>query len=886
MNYPIWETLTIGGGTLVAVIAIFHVYIAHLAVGGGALLWLADLKAEREGDERMRAYVKKYVWFFLLLTMVAGGMSGVGIWFVIALVNPAATSHLIHNFVFGWAIEWVFFVGEIVALLIYYYKFDDLDVKQRHTVAFLYFLFAWLSLFVINGILAYMLTPGAWLETGSFWDGFLNPSFFPSLFFRTGMAITIAGLFGFATALALKDEETQTRLTRYSAKWLLYPLLPTALSAVWYYYALPPEVRFVAFDLNAQSHPFVAKFLGMSVVLFAVGAALVTRMPRAARLILVSFLIVVGLGWTGAFEYVREIARKPYVLREIMYSNSFTDELGELADKEGALATAKWTKIKQVTEENRLEAGKELFLLQCGACHTVGGIRNDIVGRAERLTYLGLLAAIEGQGKALTYMPKFYGTRAEKEALAEYIAVELLGREPFTHVETAPPTYPDPAEPLPFDAARDEYVLLVWNDLGMHCISDSDPRFVILPPANTLEAQLIKRGAKPEIVDEGVTLVYRVEEGFENPSAHVEFWDYAEKIFGAKLEKNVGLAGLGMQGEFHRNPATQSFVAELIPVVPYPDGGGVNPYPYFYVEAIDDETGEVLQRTRAVAPTSTEMGCLNCHQGDWRVEGAAGVSNKTADNILAVHDRINGTTLLEDALAGEPKLCQSCHADPALGAEGDPDLLNFSAALHGWHANYMPYDDYRACQMCHPSHPNGSTSCNRGVHSQAGVHCDDCHGTMEEHGYSLLKAEAHKEPARRLMKNLDVRESVGKAGVIPRTPWLVEPDCLGCHTRFQASEAAFTGFNKWQYRQNLYRFRTDGAGVRCIACHNSTHAVYPAFNALEENRDNSQPMQYQGNQLSIGAERNCAVCHKTTPSVELHHPNILRPFRNRVLIEP
>ena len=77
----------------------------------------------------------------------------------------------------------------------------------------------------------------------------------------------------------------------------------------------------------------------------------------------------------------------------------------------------------------------------------------------------------------------------------------------------------------------------------MHCISDSDPWFVILPPANTIEAQLIKRSPTPEIITDGVELTYQVESGFENPAAQVNFWKYAEKNFGEKLEENVGLAG-------------------------------------------------------------------------------------------------------------------------------------------------------------------------------------------------------------------------------------------------------------------------------------------------------------------------------------------------------
>jgi len=102
MNYPIWLLPTTGGGLLIAIIAITHVVISHLAVGGGLFLVLTERKAHRDNDKGLLAYVKAHTWFFVLLTMVFGGVSGVGIWFIIGLVNPAATSMLIHNFVFGW----------------------------------------------------------------------------------------------------------------------------------------------------------------------------------------------------------------------------------------------------------------------------------------------------------------------------------------------------------------------------------------------------------------------------------------------------------------------------------------------------------------------------------------------------------------------------------------------------------------------------------------------------------------------------------------------------------------------------------------------------------------------------------------------------------------
>ena len=94
MNYPVWQLDAFGGGLLVAIVAIVHVYISHFAVGGGLFLVLTEMKGLREGSPGILAYTRRHTKFFLLLTMILGGMTGVGIWFTIALLSPAATSSL------------------------------------------------------------------------------------------------------------------------------------------------------------------------------------------------------------------------------------------------------------------------------------------------------------------------------------------------------------------------------------------------------------------------------------------------------------------------------------------------------------------------------------------------------------------------------------------------------------------------------------------------------------------------------------------------------------------------------------------------------------------------------------------------------------------------
>lgn len=878
MNFPIWELHWAGGGLLIALIAVFHVYIAHFAIGGGLFLVLTEHLGYRRNSQAILDYTKRHTKFFLIVTMVLGGISGVGIWFIISLVSPAATTQLIHTFVFAWAIEWVFFLAEIVALFIYFYTFGKMGRRNHLAIGWLYFFFGWMSLFMINGIIGFMLTPGDWLTTRDFWDGFFNPTFWPALAFRTFIALILAGLYGFVTATWEKDAKTRETLVRYCATWLLAPFAFLLLSGWWYVSVLPEESRAMVLGANPEITPYLQGFWWISVVLFAGGLIMAVRMPAAIKRPMALVLLVIGLVYMGCFETIREAGRRPYLIHGYMYSNAILVGTEDTITAQGFLKSSGWHRHQEVTPENARAAGREIFRGQCAACHSVGGPLHDIKRLGAGYGTVGMEAQIAGMGKIYAYMPRFAGTEAERKALAAYIVHDLVGES-----ETAGQMRPRPeiALDIPaFDPDEDEYVLLAWCNLGEKCISDSDSRFSLLPPGSALMAQLIRRGPLPELVTAGVELTFTPPAGFENPSKHVEFWKYAPSLVGKELEPNVSAKGLGMSGAMKLNDKNLTFVADGIPVLPYMDDGTINPYPVFTIEAKDAASGKVLASTKVVAPISTEIGCKNCHGGTWRHEGAMGISVTTASDVLARHDRRHKTQLLPQAEAGKPVLCQSCHPDPLLNAAGNPELLNLPAAIHGFHANYLSdYPGAQPCHSCHPTGPDSYTYCARGVHAARGLTCVNCHGTLEDHALTLLKAEkeAGKPKAEVLMRHVKPRLVASIEEIESRTPWNDQPDCLNCHVDFEAPQGDnSSAFNQWvRGPAGLYRTRGDDAGLMCESCHGSTHAEFPATNAFHPDLDAIQPLQYQGHSGPIGSKGNCAVCHTEDMFDEFHHPNIL-----------
>ena len=250
-----------------------------------------------------------------------GAVTGVAIWFIIGLLNPAAVEALIHHFVWAWATEWTFFVIEIAAAIIYLYGWKSMTPKHHMIVGWIYFIAAWGSLFVINGILSFMLTPGDWITTGYVWDGFFNPTFWSSTVLRTGICIMLAGVYTMMAATKMSDAKSKGGLMRYNAAWGLVGLLITLLSMTWFWGSIPAQITAAINEtLPATAHYLQATYwwaytLGAMIIVF--GLLIPKKMPFIIGVVIMIDAFIVF----GQFEFFRESARKPFAIYGYMYGN-------------------------------------------------------------------------------------------------------------------------------------------------------------------------------------------------------------------------------------------------------------------------------------------------------------------------------------------------------------------------------------------------------------------------------------------------------------------------------------------------------------------------------------------------------------------------------------
>lgn len=365
-----------------------------------------------------------------------------------------------------------------------------------------------------------------------------------------------------------------------------------------------------------------------------------------------------------------------------------------------------------------------------------------------------------------------------------------------------PAPTPSPTPPPVVPALSGDVVVLAWNDLGMHCLNPSYDTAVILPPYNTVHAQVIRKGNPPQVVTSGVTVQYAVLNNTHSygKRSYGQFWDFALKLFGLSLAHDTGLnlVDAGIHNSLSGNMVAKAgyFSADGIPLTPVDDSNVWNPYQVVEI-TVKDGTGTTVAQTRATIPTSDEINCSKCHGAN------------AFQDVLTKHDSEHGTNLS----GNKPVLCASCHGSPALGQTGAGTAgIYLSQAIHGFHSTVNP------APACYDCHPGATTKCSRSLaHTAADGNCTACHGNLAT-----------------------MASSIGTG----RIPWAVEPKCVTCHPGVAQVDTGTV----------LYRGATGHGNLSCEACHGSPHAMVPTSQAS----DNYQAIQYQAKAYSIAS---CGVCH-------------------------
>lgn len=420
--YPVNSYEPLMPGLVIAAAAIFHVFLAQFAVGGGFLLCYFQWLAMSGREPHARTFVGGYFKVLVLVSFVVGALTGVGIWFTAIQVSAATIGAMVHEFHWVWAIEWTFFCLEIVSGYAFYRYHKRLTDRAALTLLALYAFAAWMSLFWINGILSWQLTPGRWLETGKTFDGFFNPSFWPSLLFRTVVCLTLASLAGCVVVNYIpRLTRSQRRSLISRASHFMTPMVLMPVLGAWFLLSMPSDSR--GWVLGGS--PAMMLFFMISVIAsLAIGAYAILGLwlqrlnINGATALLLLFL---AFGATAGGEFVREGARKPYSIRERLYSNSIRPtEIARLRRVGVAAEDPYPVRHESKTPNEVVSLGAKVYRRNCSACHTLQGA-NALVDLTETWSLDQLRLNIAKLQQTKPFMPPFAGTARELECLVQYL---------------------------------------------------------------------------------------------------------------------------------------------------------------------------------------------------------------------------------------------------------------------------------------------------------------------------------------------------------------------------------------------------------------------------------------------------------------------------------
>ncbi len=408
------------------------------------------------------------------------------------------------------------------------------------------------------------------------------------------------------------------------------------------------------------------------------------------------------------------------------------------------------------------------------------------------------------------------------------------------------------------------YVLSGAGLQGFYQNSAPDKVWTLGYSAPQLNVQLIRRGPPtPQLMTEGVTITWELAARSKGQNKDTARGGRMTPVEGAWFQASIPLLDL-----YPSDQATSGQEANK-------EKRTFDPYQVLTLRAVDAD-GALLAESSAVLAVAPVFGCSHCHDN-------AGTA------VLEAHDRHQGTKLLDLHARGEIIACRTCHDGLTVkgGKKTAGQGMSVSAAIHGWHAPYLINRGANACMTCHIALGRSENTPEelpqalfaRDFHGERGIDCARCHGVMEDHSLTLLKAEkdAGQTAAEPAIAAITPR-SMPVADMDGRLPWVQEPDCTSCHdfiTRPDPRTAS--AFNKWtpldEGASGLFSARRDDMlMVRCIACHGAPHAAYPAKNPLAENLDNIPPVQYQKTAAPLGSKGNCAVCHGRPMDYSVHHP--------------
>lgn len=435
MNFPFWQAGDGFFGLLFILTKTLFTLTTLSAFGAGVFLALGEKNPLFDSHSGYREFMKKFTGFVLFVVTVLGTVSYSALWIIYILTAPATLSTIVHEFVWVWILQGFAYLLEVGSLFVLYSTFNKVHKENHVDLAWSFAILSLITLIISNATLSFQQTPGHWLNTLKFEDAWFNASYLASLSVRILVSVQTGGILALLVISTLDKGKLKTEVASHAASFVIYPFILLPFATLWFLATIDPGmVDYLAAGFSGVEEGnlsvltrfvFLAVFSAVSVFIFTLLGAVLNA--DGFKRSMGFWLVILAFTAAGSTEYVRTLLGNPYAIAGYMYNNGIkindADQFSE-----GFLAKAKWTVIKEVTDENILAAGKELYMYQFSGA-TVSGGYNSLFSLAKAATNvqetLDLINQIKWGSESnlyAAYVPSFLGNDSEANALASYVA--------------------------------------------------------------------------------------------------------------------------------------------------------------------------------------------------------------------------------------------------------------------------------------------------------------------------------------------------------------------------------------------------------------------------------------------------------------------------------
>ncbi len=414
----------LGNTLIMAVVILTHVFFAFFAVGGSVLAVGAEWWGTKKQDQEYLRFSRS-VSGFLSDMMKINGVLGVAI-VVLSIGLWSQFSAFLYSVQFWpFLLEGAVFLFLMIFSVVYHHTWDSVSRTLHIFYGLCMAFFALAAGFLINGIWAFMLVPGKWIETQSRWDAFFNP-----ILLESSIHILLPCLINAALILFIwtywKSTKTQGPEQQYFKKMNKFTgviggslLFLQPLSGISFLFkvksateSLPTPNPWSQIWLEGGlARPYLFTMIGLG-TLAVIGAIIywVQGHEKGRKALVAASLAMFIAFFMGA--YTREKARKPYLVWGTMeMGQNFTPKYLDAREKILAIQNP----------------GKRVFQDKgCINCHAFkgqgGSFGPDLSNLSQKFKKEELIVFMKDiPAPANMSMSSFDGSDQELEALVDYM---------------------------------------------------------------------------------------------------------------------------------------------------------------------------------------------------------------------------------------------------------------------------------------------------------------------------------------------------------------------------------------------------------------------------------------------------------------------------------